>query len=102
MPDYYRTPGEWIAPFTLFLAAGVTLATSQHRERFVSPMRVVYATAVGEPSMSSELYTQSSSSLSEDEQIEALRSFAGTLSAGTIDLPQSAVNLLNERFWDLL
>ncbi len=101
--DYYRPTSAPLTTIPMMALAYCISLTSPHPARQPDAMPTHYAAA--SPACSNptaEFYTDAADPLDEKAQLAALENFADKLLKEVVELPQATVNLLNERFWDLV
>jgi len=101
--DYYRPLSETLTAVSIRVASCLAIASVPLYHTVDRTPTAIYAPAFpAGVNLTSDLYTAAMESSDEVAQIEAIEAFAGRLLAETVETPQAAVDLLNERFWDLV
>jgi hypothetical protein len=95
--EFYRPNTEILASMAL-----VSLLTAINPVSYtgVQPRYTLTSSAWTNPTET--FYTEAPAPLDEAAQLAALESFADRLLAHVVEAPQAALDLLNERFWDLI
>ena len=99
--EYYRPTSELVmSAMALASCIGLTAARpSQPRDAVPACYTVMSPTCVN---TTETFYTAANGPLDEAAQLAALESFGSKLLGETVEPPQAVVDLLNERFWELV
>ncbi len=101
--DYYRPNSDPLTTISMVALAYCISLASPLPARQQDAMPTPYA--VASPACSNptaDFYTATADPLDEKAQLAVLENFADKLLNEVVELPQATVNLLNERFWDLV
>lgn len=99
--EFYRPTTPLLATFSMAFAVGLG-AQHAERDRDVMPPTTYIVTSPEWVNATAGFYSAASGPLDEAAQIAALESFGSKLLDDAVEPPQSVVDLLNERFWDLV
>ncbi len=99
--EFYRPTNPLLASFSMAFAVGLVASPAERDcgRMFPTPYMV---TSPEWTNATAGFYSAATGSLDEAAQIAALESFGRKLLGETVEPPQTVVDLLNERFWDLV
>jgi len=101
--DYYRPSNERLLAASMTIAYCLALSPSSANQKQEKIQKMIYSpVSSASVNLTSNFYTVPATLLDEAAQLAAIETFAGKLLRKTVEPPQSAVTLLNERFWDLV
>ena len=100
--EFYRSTSDIVTTISMALASCIGLATP-HPEQRRDAVPTCYSVMSPECVNTTEtFYTAATGSLDEAAQLAALERFGNKLLGETVEPPQAVIDLLNERFWDLV
>lgn len=101
--EYYRPSNERLLAASMTIASCLALATLPAHQKLERGPELVYTPlSPACMNLTSNFYTVATNVPDEAVQLVAIEKFAGKLLGQTVEPPQSAITLLNERFWDLV
>jgi hypothetical protein len=100
--EYYRPTSDLVTTISMALASCIGIATphpEQRRDEIPARYTEMSPACVNS---TETFYTAADGALDEAAQLAAFESFGRKLLGETVEPPQAVVDLLNERFWDLV
>jgi hypothetical protein len=101
LTEYYRSATEILTSMAVASLLNIGPSNPTCQRDTVMPTRYT-PTSPEWTNLTEGFYTDAPPALDEAAQLAALESFANRLLGEVVETPQAAVDLLNERFWDLV
>ena len=101
--DFYRPTTDLMTTISMSIASCLAFSAPHVEEPLEALVPAGYT--VGSPAwinQTASFYTAAAEPPDEAAQLAALENFASRLLGETVEPPQAVVDLLNERFWDLV
>lgn len=102
LTEYYRPTSDRLASISVALVSCVGFATPHPARHWGAAPGCYTAVSPAYTNATEGFYTTAAVTLDEAAQLAALENFAETLLSEAVEPPQATVDLLNERFWDLV
>ncbi len=99
--EYYRPCNDLLASVSILLLSSPAL-TDAALPQCVPRLPAYIAASPDHRSINETFYAPAPKVISREAQLQALELFAKKLLSDCVEVPQGAVTLINERFWDLV
>ncbi len=100
-PEYYRPRNKLVASVSISLLSGLAPTDPAPPQRVPPPQEYI-AASPDHRNSNGTFYAPAPKVISQEAQVQALQVFAEKLLSDCVEVPQVAVTLLNERFWELV
>jgi hypothetical protein len=99
--EYYRPCNDLLASVSILLLSSAVLTDAALPQR-VPQLPAYIAASPDHRNINETFYAPAPKMISREAQLHALEVFAKKLLNDCVEVPQGAVTLLNERFWELV